>query len=132
MERRSVALYFPKVHDDGRRAQQIAHAHERRPFALKGRVQQDSGQKAEHGETRGHYQVQDMWRQSGPGQNHQLTQIPSQGKARGQPGQVAPLHAGPSPATVQKNQENAEDQGAGGVPENIDEQRLVQSQHGRG
>ena len=131
MESRSIARDFPKMHDDRRRAQRVARAHERRPGALKRRVQQDSGQKAEHGETRRHYQVQDRRGQSGPGQNHQGSQVPSQGEARRKPRQIASLHSGPSPAAVQKNQENGEDQGAGRMPENIDQQRLVQSEHGR-
>ena len=129
MERRAIALDFPEMHDDRGRAQRVACAHQRRPRALERHLQQDGGQQAEHGETCRHHQVQDRRGQSGPGQNHQRSQVPSQREARRQPRQIAPLHSGPSPAAVQKNQENGEDQGAGRVPENIDQQRLVQSQH---
>src|ERR1035441_9697407 len=129
MQGRSITRDLPKMHNDRRGAQHITSARERRPGSVKGNLQQDGGQKAEHGETRRYHQVQERRGQSGPGQDDQRSQVPSQGKARRKRRQVAPLHAGPSPPAEQKRQENAEDQGAGRMPENIYQQRLVQAQH---
>jgi hypothetical protein len=130
MQRCTIARDFPKMHDDRGSAQRIARAHQDRPRALQGRVQQDGGQKAEHGKTRRHYQGQGGCGQTGPGQHHQGTQIPGQRQARRQPRQIAPLHSAPSPPAIQQNQEYGENHGAGRMPENINQQRLVHSKHG--
>src|ERR1017187_9451623 len=51
-------------------------------------------------------------------------------ETRGQAGEIAAAQTGPSTPAEQQQEKNGEDQRTGGVAEDVDEQRLVERDHG--
>ena len=129
VQRGVVAANLPEVHAHRDTAQGIAAGHQRGPGIPHRDMQQHRRQQAQHRETRRHHQVENHRRKVGAHQHNQRAEIPGERKSRGQPRKKPALHARPPAPAEQQRQKDGENEGAGGMAQNVDQQRLVESEH---